>query len=128
MEYRETYGFSAPAEVVFNTLTDRQRVTRWLPRGLAAEPAGDGVRVRTSAGEREYRFATSAEELRLAWRPAEGAGWSGDATVSDAPGGGSRVDVRLESPGPADDDRVRQLLAEALQHLDRDVTDNFTAG
>ena len=40
-----SYDFTAPAEVVFGVLTDPDRTSRWLPRGMnTASATGDQVR------------------------------------------------------------------------------------
>ena len=56
-------------------------------------------------------------------------GLRGAAHVDDAPAGGSMVHADVTVPGRvADDQQVRNLLAETMRHPQRDVSDNFNAG
>ena len=122
----ESFGFDAPAEVVFGVLTDPDRTSRWLPRGMTAEPADAGVGVRVGEHTHKYDVEVTPERLRLGWQSVEGP-FHGGAEVRDAPAGGSEVVVELDVPA-ADADRARDLLTETAGHLRRDVDDNFTAG
>jgi uncharacterized protein YndB with AHSA1/START domain len=125
-----TYAIAAPAEVVFGTLTDPERTTRWLPRGMVAEHHRPNL-VRVHVGEQvaEFRVTTDAEQLRMQWSSADGAGLHGSTRVQDTAAGGSTVEVRLRLPaGGPDLDRVRDLVEQSAAHLRRDVEDNFTAG
>jgi uncharacterized protein YndB with AHSA1/START domain len=126
----ESYEFTAPAEVVFGVLTDPDRVARWLPRGMDTESASaDRVRVRVGSQVHEYGVRVQAEQLRVEWRSQEDAGPSGTARVEDAPAGGSVLHAEVLLPGrDADQDQARDLLAESMRHLQRDVSDNFNAG
>jgi uncharacterized protein YndB with AHSA1/START domain len=123
-------GFDAPAEVVFGVLTDPDRTTRWLPRGMSTESAGTGqVRVRTGGQAYEYDVSAAPEQLRVEWRARDSAGPQGAAWVCDAPAGGCVVHAEVAVPGGgADRQRAEHLLAEAMRHLQRDVSDNFNAG
>jgi len=125
-----SYHFTAPAEGVFGGLTDPDRTSRWLPRGMNTEPAGaDLVRVRLGSRVHEYGVQIVAEQLQLRWRSQDGEGLSGSARVQDEPAGGSVVHAEVVLPGAAaDDERARRLLAETMEHLQRDVGDNFNAG
>ncbi|MER7458423.1 hypothetical protein [Micromonospora sp. NPDC126480] len=100
-------GMSAPPEVVFNTATDPDRASAWLPEPLRA----DG-----SPAEQ-----VSAEELAARWRAA--GDWSAEIRVDPADAGGARI--RLDLTGGDDADR---LADEALESLAREVADNLQAG
>jgi uncharacterized protein YndB with AHSA1/START domain len=126
----ESYGFNAPAEVVFGVLTDPNRVTRWLPTGMRAESVEAG-RVQVTVGSQLHEYAVDvfAGELELQWRSLDASGLHGSARVEDAPAGGSVVHTEVDCPGAiVDDQRLGELLAETMRHLQRDVSDNFTAG
>ncbi len=126
----DSYEFTAPAEVVFGVLTDPDRTSRWLPRGVNAESAETGrVRLRVGAEVREYGAEIVADRLQLRWRALDTEDLNGSVRVDDAPAGGSVVHAEVSVPdGVADDGRVRELLAETMAHLQRDVSDNFNAG
>jgi uncharacterized protein YndB with AHSA1/START domain len=126
----DRYEFDAPAEVVFGVLTDPHRVTRWLPLGMRAEQI-NGDRVRVEVGARSYDCAVEVvpERMRLGWRSLDVSGLHGGAQVQDAPAGGSVVLADVHAPGAvADEARLRDVLAETMRHLRRDVSDNFNAG
>lgn len=134
MRQHASYGFSAPAEVVFNTLTDLKRATRWLPPGATLRRRDDGtVAVGwTRSGQRrqaEYRLTMTPADLSVRWCPADGgAGWTGRAAVRDAPAGGSVLDVELGLPGPdpAWTPVADRVVADALRRLDDEVAENLT--
>jgi hypothetical protein len=52
---------------------------------------------------------------------------AGTARVQDGPAGGSVVHAEVSGSDP-DDEQIHDLLAETMQHLQRDVSDNFNAG
>ncbi|MFI7553122.1 hypothetical protein ACIBQ2_25635 [Micromonospora sediminimaris] len=107
MAYAER-GVSAPPEVVFNTATDPDRISSWLPEPLlSSEPAREG----------------DAGQLRARWT-ARGADWSAELRVEPVDAGGSRL--RLELDGGGGD--VDRLADEALNSLAREVADNLQAG
>ncbi len=124
----DRYDFNAPAEVVFGVLTDPDRVTRWLPTGMRAESVqADRVRVAVGSRLHEYAVDVVPDELELQWRSLDDSGLQGTARVEDAPAGGSVVHAEVDVPdATADDRRLRELLAETMRHLQRDVSDNFT--
>jgi uncharacterized protein YndB with AHSA1/START domain len=126
----ESYDFNAPAEVVFGVLTDPNRITRWLPTGMRAESV-EADRVQVAVGSQLHQYAVDVvpDELKLQWRSLDASGLRGTARVEDAPAGGSVVHAEVDSPGTVvDDQRLEELLAETMRHLQRDVSDNFTAG
>ncbi|GIJ11163.1 SRPBCC family protein [Micromonospora andamanensis] len=107
MAYAER-GVSAPPEVVFNTATDPDRISSWLPdQLLSGDPAPEG----------------DAGELRARWT-ARRTDWSADLTVEPVDAGGSRL--RLELAGGGED--VDRLADEVLDSLAREVADNLQAG
>jgi uncharacterized protein YndB with AHSA1/START domain len=125
-----SYDFTAPAEVVFDVLTDPDRTSRWLPRGMNTESAtADQVRIRVGTQLHTYGVQVLTDHRELQWHSREVAGLHGTARVDDAPVGGSVVHAEVVVPARlADDHRVRDLLAETMLHLGRDVSDNFNAG
>ncbi|GII24818.1 hypothetical protein Pme01_44150 [Planosporangium mesophilum] len=49
--------------------------------------------------------------------------------MQDGPAGGSNLQVAVGAPdGGPGPERIRAFLAETMRHLQRDVSDNFTAG
>jgi uncharacterized protein YndB with AHSA1/START domain len=125
-----SYAFDAPAEVVFGVLTDPDRTSRWLPRGMNTEPSDAGrVRVRAGARVHEYGVQVATDRLQVRWHSLDDSGVGGTARVEDSPAGGSVVHAEVAVPGRAPgDDQVRELLSETMEHLQRDVSDNFNAG
>jgi hypothetical protein len=97
---------------------------------MSAESAGVGhVRVRAGGQVYDYEVSSAAEQLRVEWRARDPAGPQGAAWVCDAPAGGCVVHAEVAvRGGRADRHRAEELLAEAMRHLQRDVSDNFNAG
>jgi hypothetical protein len=100
---------SAPPEVVFNTATDPDRVSAWLPPPLRR---GDD---RLTAGPM----------LRARWMSGLSPGWSAQLQVHQIPAGGARVRLDLEADRP--DQRLTEIAHESLASLAREVADNLTA-
>jgi hypothetical protein len=130
MEISGRYGFHAPSEVVFNNLTDPDRVHRWLPFGVNMERCGpDRVRVVAPLGSAECEIDAVAEDMRLTLRSIEAPRVQGTAHVVDDPAGGSRVHVVVNAEGvDLDPEVVRDVLDETMRHLCSDVDDNFNTG
>lgn len=123
MRLRAERSYGAPAEVVFNTLTDSDRAGRWLPAGTSVTRYdADLVELTWAGGSARYRIETDADELSLAWTAEQG-GRRGRADVSEVPAGGSLLVV--ETDGPAD---AQGYLNAALDRLASEVGENFTAG
>ena len=123
-----SFEFTAPAEVVFGVLTDPDRMSRWLPGGMTAESA-DPARVRVRSGDQVYEYEVKfvPDDLSLTWTALDDSGLAGTVRVEDGPAGGSVVHAEVSGRDPGDE-RIHDLLAETMQHLRRDVRDNFNAG
>jgi hypothetical protein len=106
---RAERGMSAPPEVVFNTATDPNRVSAWLPAPLRR----DGVPGPDLA----------AADLAARWRAPN---WSARLQVSAIDAGGATVRLELEADPP--DQRLPEIADESLASLAREVADNLTAG
>ncbi|MEV0129361.1 SRPBCC family protein [Dactylosporangium sp. NPDC050688] len=123
-----SYGFTAPPEVVFGTLTDPDRVARWLPSGVTADRAGpDRYRIRAGGTVVVCEVATVPDDLRLEWRLADRPGVHGTFRAEDGPAGGAQVHISVDTPD-AGPDRVLALVGDAMRRLQLDVSDNFNAG
>ncbi|WP_428963888.1 SRPBCC family protein [Micromonospora fluostatini] len=102
-------GISAPPEVVFNTATDPDRVSAWLPEPLRAD--GD------------HRPDVDDDGMHARWRSASAPDWSAEIRVDPVDAGGARVRLELTGGEAADG-----LADETLENLARTVADNLTAG
>jgi hypothetical protein len=130
VEIIDRFGFNAPAEVVYNNLTDPERAHRWLPPGLRIAEWTD-ERVRLAADRRavdvDVDVRMIAAGMRLTFRCLAPVQVRGSARVKDTPLGGSQVDVVVNTdrsgPDPA---TVRCLIDQAMRLLERDVSDDFT--
>jgi carbon monoxide dehydrogenase subunit G len=130
VDTNETFGFNAPAEVVFNSLVDPDRTDRWLPAGVSVVDRSDGkVRLSAGTGTVDVEVSTSGADMRLTFQVVGPPRLRGSAQVTQAPAGGSQVDVAItaDDSGP-DRETVRRLVDETMRRLERDVEDNFTAG
>ncbi|WBB66792.1 hypothetical protein [Micromonospora sp. WMMD812] len=104
-------GMSAPPEVVFNTATDPDRASAWLPEALRT----DGAPTPEIAGD----------ELRARWSAPAPARLSAEILVDPEDAGGAVIRFDLLGDTAANADR---LAAEALDNLAREVADNLQAG
>jgi hypothetical protein len=111
MSYGTERGFSAPPEVVYNTVSDPDRRSGWLPPGLPPPDRAD------------------SDRMRLEWSPGKTAGRGGYLQVRSIPSGGAAV---VWSMDDALADRTRtglpRALDDALANLAREVADNLNAG
>lgn len=130
MQISDTFGFTAPPEVVFNSLTDPDRADRWLPFGVRAERLDDHrVRLVAADARAVFDIDTDVDNLGLSWRSPDDQRLHARVRVEDGPAGGSQLHVLISMPaGTADEDQARSVLAETMRHLQRDVSDNFNAG
>jgi uncharacterized protein YndB with AHSA1/START domain len=140
--YRAEKGFSAPPEVVFNVVTDPDRLSRWLPEQLRVVDTGrECLRVAWSNPPApdgpppdgpEYRLMVLAEQLRVEWRPSGPDGWAGYLQVRESAAGGATAEVCVEPTGRAgenqESDPVPGILDGSLANLQSEVADNLTAG
>ncbi|MEE6257377.1 hypothetical protein [Plantactinospora sonchi] len=103
---------SAPPEVVFNTATDPDRVSAWLPEPLR--------------GDSSQGPETEPTDLRARWRTAGSPAWSAQLEVASVDAGGANVRLALDADPP--EQRLREIADESLASLAREVADNLTAG
>jgi uncharacterized protein YndB with AHSA1/START domain len=132
MTHRAAADIDAPAEVVFNVVTDPDRLARWLPSQLTVADTGT-ERLRVSwdgaADAREYRLVVLPERLRVEWRPSGPDGWPGFLQVHDNPAGGATAEACVEPAGQVGGvDRAPEVLDAAMTNLRREVKDSLTAG
>ncbi|WP_433041274.1 SRPBCC family protein [Dactylosporangium sp. CS-033363] len=130
MNIDRAYGFDAPPEVVFNTLTDPARLDRWLPRGTRSEQAGpDTIRIRTAGTVLDCAITLAPADLRLQWRLPDRDGVHGTVQAADGPAGGTELHVTISAPDTAlDSARTGQLLADVIRRFQSDVEENLTPG
>lgn len=107
---RAERGMSVSPDVVFNTATDPNRASAWLPEQLRVGGAG----------------AVEQAELPLRARWVTPDGWSAGLLVE--PGGVGSAIVRLELTGTAPQPRLTALAEDSLANLAREVADNLNAG
>lgn len=130
-EYRAAREVAALAEVVYNTASDLERLRRWLPNGVTAEPQEDGlvlVRWRLDGRQGQVRLAVSkdADRLRVECDAEDAPGAGGWLEVGQAGAGAARVEVCVAAPDDAHE-TVNALVDSALTGLQREVGENFTA-
>lgn len=130
MEIRNTFGLTAPAEVVFDVMTNPDRSMRWLPFDATAEQVGAGEwRLVAGDGSEQYHVSTSTSDLTVEWRAVDAPETSGSARVRDGASGGSEVDIVVRVPElRVDPARMTAVTAELVRRLQLDVSDNFNAG
>jgi uncharacterized protein YndB with AHSA1/START domain len=126
----DTFGFNAPAEVVYNNLIDPDRTDRWLPAGVqVAERTDAQVRLRSGSRTFDVDVHTTAADMRLTFQCLAPVRVRGTAQVTETPAGGSQVDVAVTTdPSGPDAAAVRAVMNETMRLIARDVDDNFTAG
>ena len=128
MEYEESRGMPADAEIVFDVLADVDRMEDWLPTTLDVAGAGpDRVHVEGEAGGRHYAadglFRAQPDQLRIEWG-SEGPDYAGWAQVYHSGAGSSEVNLHLSFFGDQQQahagqaaERTRQEMREALDRL-----------
>lgn len=126
MGFSKTYDFPAPPEVVFNSLTDPDRVARWLPPGVSLE-IRDADRMVIRAGGRRYELKTAADmsAMRLGVHMTDNPDVRGDLAATQAPAGGSQLRVQIDGLDPR---LIGARVDEAVAQLHRQVTENFSDG
>lgn len=130
--HRAATDIDAPPEIVFNVVTDPDRLARWLPTQLRVADTGrECLRVSWdgAADEREYRLVVLPERRRVEWRPSGPHGWAGFLQVHDNPAGGATAEACVEPAGRAGGaDQAPGALETAMTNLRREVADSLTAG
>jgi len=137
MEYEESRGMPADAEIVFDVLSDLDTMARWLPTAMQVEPAGPNrVHVEGEEGDRHYDaeglFRAQRDQLRVEWG-SEGPDYAGWAQVYHSGAGASEVNLHLsffgDQPMAHEGDaaeQMRQGMREALARLEEEVTRRVT--
>ena len=128
MEYEESRGMPADAEIVFEVMADVNRMEDWLPTTLDVEEAGpDRVHVEGDAGGHHYAadglFRAQKDQLRIEWG-SEGPDYAGWAQVYHSGAGASEVNLHLsffgdqqQAHGGEAAEKTRQEMREALERL-----------
>src|SRR5215207_1717562 len=137
MEFEESRGMPAEAEIVFDVLCNLDTMERWLPTAMQVESAGpDRVHVEGEEGDRHYDaeglFRARPDQLRIEWG-SEGPDYAGWAQVYHSGAGSSEVNLHLSFFGDqpqahegADAEQMRQGMREALDRLEEEVTRRVT--
>lgn len=117
MDVRAERGMSAPPEVVFNTATDPDRLSAWLPAPL----------LRSDAKPRMDCAVGGEGALQAHWGgETDPSGWSAKLEVRPLdPGGATAL---LELVADQSDQPLAELADESLANLAEEVAENFTVG
>jgi carbon monoxide dehydrogenase subunit G len=132
MEYEESRGMPADAEIVFDVISDVNRMQRWLPTAMDVETAGPD-KVHVTGGEdgahydTEGLFRAQKDQLRIEWG-SEGPDYAGWAQVYHSGAGTSEVNMHLsffgdqpQAHGGEAAEQTRQGMREALERLEQVV-------
>ena len=132
MEYEESRGMPADAEIVFDVLSDVDLMERWLPTAMDVEPAGPD-RVHVEGGGSDFHYDTEGlfraqkDQLRIEWG-SEGPDYAGWAQVYHSGAGSSEVNLHLsffgdqpQAHGGEAAEKARQEMREALARLEEMV-------
>jgi hypothetical protein len=137
MEYEESRGMPADAEIVFDIMADVSTMASWLPTTMDVETAGpDRIHIEGDAGDRHYStdglFRARKEQLRIEWG-SEGPDYAGWAQVYHGGAGSSEVNLHLSFFGDQPQshrgrsaDEVRKEMQEALARLEEQVAARVT--
>ncbi len=122
----------APADVVFDIMSDINAMQRWLPTTMEVADAGpDRVHVEGDTGGHHYAtnglFRAEKDQLRMEWG-SEGPDYAGWAQVYHEGDDASEVNLHLsffgkqpEAHRGAAADRTRAGMQEALERLAGEV-------
>jgi hypothetical protein len=99
VDISDTFGFTAPPEVVFNSLMDPERANRWLRLGVRAERVDRGLRLVTADASAVFDIDTDVDNLYVSWRSPDDQRLHARAHVDDGPAGGSQLHVLVSIPG-----------------------------
>ena len=125
MDIEESRDVSAGPEVIWRLVSDRQRLTEWVPTTTFSRPAGDdGVQLRGESHGHDYDlrggFAVDDAARRLSWDSPRHSGYQGVLTVTEQ-GAGSRVTVRVTIPDlpPDAHAELKRGLGETLDRIEQ---------
>jgi uncharacterized membrane protein len=124
-EHERSASVAAPADRLFDYLSDIQNLPRYFDSMTSAEPAG-GDAVRTTANlngqtvEGEAWFRVDDAARRIEWGSEGPNNYSGWLRVDDGEGGGSTVEVHVSTERVANGD-VDDGLTQTLDNIKRVV-------
>jgi uncharacterized membrane protein len=130
-EHERSASVDAPADRLFDYLSDVQNLPRYFDSMTSAEPAGDDA-VRTTAvveGQRvegEAWFRVDDTQRRIEWGSEGPNDYSGWLRVADGDNGGSTVEVHVSTERAANGD-VDQGLEQTLDNIKRLVEEQGAA-
>lgn len=133
MEYEESRGMPADAEIVFDVMSDVDTMARWLPTTMDVGTAGPD-RIHVEGGGEGFHhdtdglFRAQKDQLRMEWGSG-GPDYAGWAQVHHHSGAGaSEVNLHLSFLGKqpmahdgAAAEEMRQGMREALDRLAEEV-------
>lgn len=144
-EYEVERTMPAGAEIVFDTVSDVERMDRWLPAQMRLEPAGpnlmeyhddnaapDSARRSGETGV----FGVNPDQLRMEWGSRDTPDYSGWLQVFHDGAGASSVTLHLSffdgQPEARVDTKAGRLLrhemSQALERLAQEVTARLSSG
>lgn len=132
MEYSGTHRIQAPADQVFEYVSDVRNLPKYLPTTKSAQPQGeDRVQVQGEAQGHQYNadgyFRKDEAGHRLEWGSDGEINYSGTLEVRDAGGGASEVTVKLRfEPSPRQAVNNNQAQADHAPN-DQQIQDGINA-
>lgn len=120
MEHEHVAHVAAPAQRVYEVLSDVENLPRYVPQLTAARPReGDVVEVearyegRTQHGEASFDHDDATRTIR--WSSA--GGYAGSLRVDDDAGGGARLTLHLHTTHDEDSDPDVAATLDAMRRL-----------
>jgi uncharacterized membrane protein len=130
-EHTRSASVDAPADQLFDYLSDVENLPRYFDSMTSAEPAG-GDAVRTTANvdgqkvEGEAWFRVDDGARRIEWGSEGPNDYSGWLSVANGDGGGSTVEVHVSTERAANGD-VDEGLEQTLDNIKRLVEEQGAA-
>ena len=112
-EQQASRSYAAPAEVVYDTITDPHQLSQWLPSDLRLSVLNNDL-IQVTRGQTDvtgYRLSVDRAQRSVSWQPIGSVGWQGTLRVRPTPAGGSTAELSLRA---ADAERAKEDLAAAM--------------